>query len=249
MNEITINASSRTQSLKSIGLIVYGLLAYNIGVAGLGLLILAMAGVLPLGQFLLPASSTLSAVSINLALLLLFGLQHSIMARPTFKKRFEKVLPQALERSTFVLASGLVLAITVLLWQPIEGWVWQTQGLLNYCLWGAFVFAWGYLLLATFAINHWDLFGLRQVWIAARGNNYSALEFKERWMYRYSRHPIMLGALLGVWCVPAMTVSMLMLSVGLSVYIAVGLYFEERDLVSQWGQAYLDYKKRVNALF
>jgi uncharacterized membrane protein len=118
----------------------------------------------------------------------------------------------------------------------------------QYILWLGFGFGWAYLLAASFAINHWDLFGLRQVWLAAMGLEYTPVAFKEHWMYRYSRHPIMLGVLIGIWCLPTMSASMLMLSIGLTVYMVIGVYFEERDLVRQWGQSYVEYKKRVGAL-
>lgn len=234
---------------RAAGIVIYSVLAYNLGVAGLGILILAMAGLIPLGGVVVFTNSPGLAVSINLLLLALFGVQHSVMARPAFKRRFRRSFAHALERSTFVWASGLAMALCVLFWQPLQGVVWQSEGILRIVLWAGFAFGWAYLLAATFAINHFDLFGLRQAWLEARGKTYAEVAFKEHWMYRYSRHPIMLGALLGVWCVPTMTASMLMLSLGLTLYIAIGLYFEERDLIRQWGQSYLNYKHRVRAFF
>jgi len=108
---------------------------------------------------------------------------------------------------------------------------------------------WAYLLAASFAINHFDLFGLRQAWYASRNEDCPDLAFKEHWMYRYSRHPIMLGVLIGIWFPAHMDGSRLMLSIGLSLYMLIGIYFEERDLVRQWGAQYEDYKKRVGALW
>jgi methanethiol S-methyltransferase len=233
---------------RSFTLISYSLISYLIGVAGLGLLILDTAGLLPLGLFHLSDSPFVAAV-INVGLLLLFGVQHSVMARASFKKRLHRILPAALERSTYVWTSGVALGAAVLLWQPLDGVIWHVSGLLRWLLLGGVAFGWGYLFAATFAINHWDLFGLRQSWLAARGQEYRNVPFKEHWMYRYSRHPIMLGALIGIWSTPTMTATQFFLSGGLTLYIAIGVYFEERDLIRQWGQNYLDYKRRVGALF
>lgn len=232
---------------KGVGILLYSTCCYALGVAGLASFILAMAGLLPLGLFAVSESIWLASL-INIVLLLLFGLQHSVMARKSFKQKFNALFPQAVERSTFVLASGLVLALTVVAWQPLPGEVWHSSGTLNILLWAGFAFGWVYLLAATFAINHFDLFGLRQAWLAAIGKPYTQVAFKEHWMYRYSRHPIMLGVIIGTWCVPHMTASMLMLAVGMTLYIAVGVYFEERDLIKQWGQRYLDYRQQVGAL-
>lgn len=226
----------------------YGISSYLVGVVGLLVLISALAGIIPLGKFASLKLGILGSMIVNIGLCLLFGLQHSIMARPSFKRLFADWLPIALERSTFVLASGLVLTLTVLFWQPLPGVLYQSTGNMKLVLWLGFAFGWLYLLAATFAINHFDLFGLRQVWFEAKSEEYIQVPFKENWMYRYSRHPIMLGALIGLWCTPTMTYSSLSLSLGMSIYIAVGLWFEERDLIRQWGQAYLDYKKRVRTL-
>jgi len=233
---------------RGVALVTYSLVSYLIGVAGLALLILETAGVVPLGVLRL-ADSPSSATVIDVGLLLLFGVQHSVMARESFKKRLYQILPAALERSTFVWTSGAAMGATVLLWQPIDGLVWQTSGLASWLLLGGGVLGWAYLFGATFAINHWDLFGLRQSWLAARGEEYTNVAFKERWMYRYSRHPIMLGVLIGIWSIPTMTATQFFLSAGLTLYVAIGVYFEERDLIRQWGQSYLNYKRRVGALF
>ncbi len=232
---------------RSVALLTYSLLSYLVGVAGLGLLILATVGWVPLGMFHVADSPSAAAV-LDGGLLLLFGVQHSVMARASFKKRLHRILPAPLERSTFVWTSGVVLGAAVLCWQTTAGVIWRTEGFASRILSCGGVLGWIYLLAATFAINHWDLFGLRQGWLAARGQQYRNVAFKERWMYRYSRHPIMLGALIGLWSIPTMTAAQCFLSGGLTLYIVIGLYFEERDLIRQWGQSYLDYKRRVGAL-
>lgn len=249
---IVTNVHSATSSISSLFKLAYAsyaLTSYLVGVAGLALLTFTMADVLPLGGVLPIGQSGAVSASINILLLTLFGLQHSVMARPAFKKWLTRYIPKALERSTFVWTSGVALAITVLCWQPIEGMIWSSTGLVNYVLWGGFIFGWAYLLAATFAINHWDLFGLRQAWLAIANREEKPVAFKEHWMYRYSRHPIMLGAILGVWLLPTMSVNQFFMAVGLSLYIAIGLYFEERDLIAQWGERYCDYRRRVGSLF
>ena len=234
--------------LKGIALITTSLVCYFIGVAGLAAVILALGGIIPLGLVEPLGVGPGIACTINLGLILLFGIQHSVMARRSFKRWLENYLPAALERSLFVLASGLVLLMLVSFWQPVGGVIWRAGGGLNLLLWIGFGFGWLYLLAATFAINHFDLFGLRQAWLCAQGREYTPIPFVEHWMYRISRHPIMLGALIGLWSLPEVTSSRLYLSTGLTLYIAVGLWFEERDLIRQWGDRYRVYRQRVGAL-
>lgn len=250
MNEFAIKETtdSNIGIPMSIAVMTYGISAYSLGVAGLSVLIFAVAGIIPFGLLGVVSDSPFISALLNIGLLTLFGLQHSVMARQSFKDKLYQVIPRALERSTFVWTSGAVLAFITLAWQPLPGYLWQSTGTLNTVLWAGFAFGWTYLLAATFAINHWDLFGLRQTWLASNNIEYSQVAFKEHWMYRYSRHPIMLGVLIGVWCVPAMSWSTFSLSAGLTLYIFVGLYFEERDLIRQWGREYREYQQRVRAL-
>jgi protein-S-isoprenylcysteine O-methyltransferase Ste14 len=246
----TVTNSSVTHSgfVRGIAFVTYSFVSYLVGFAGQTLLILATVGLLPLGMFTF-ADRPLTAVVVDIGLLLLFGLQHSVMARASFKQELHRILPAALERSTFVWTSGVALGAVVLFWQPISGVIWQTSGVLSWILLAGGVLGWTYLFAATFAINHWDLFGFRQSWLAARGQEYKTVPFKEHWMYRHSRHPIMLGTLIGIWSLRTMTATHLFLSGGLTVYIVIGVYIEERDLTRQWGQSYLNYKRRVGALF
>ncbi len=245
---LLVDTTRPSEFIKPIALLGYGLLSYLVGVAGLSAIIVAYAGFIPLG-FVSFTNTTSIAVSINIALLFMFGLQHSIMARPKFKNWINQYLPESTQRSHFVWTSGVVSVLLVIFWQPIEGQVWQVEEDLAWLLWAAFGFGWAYLLAATFAINHFDLFGLRQVWFAAQNKPYEQVPFKEHWMYRYSRHPIMLGVLIGIWAIPSMSTSLFMMSIGLTLYIVIGLYFEERDLVRIWGDRYRDYKNRVGLLF
>ncbi|RLT94749.1 methyltransferase family protein [Ketobacter sp.] len=231
-------------------LLLYGIASYLIGCAGLVAVILAMAGILPMGSFIVLTDNALLACVINVLLIGLFGLQHSIMARPFFKRAFANTFSAASERATFVWGSGATLLIILALWQPVSGHLWQVESLAGrtilWCLFGA---GWSYLFAATFAINHWDLFGLRQIWFAVNDRAYQAPEFKENWMYRFSRHPIMLGALIGMWCVPDMSATKLVMTLSLTAYIFTGLRLEENDLVREFGEQYLEYKKRVGMFF
>ena len=235
-------AASRT------GILLFAIFAYAVGVTGLFVLILAMAGIMELGQVRL-VSGRAGAIFVNLGLLLGFALQHSAMSRPGYKAWSARHVHPSLNRACYVLASGMATVLLVLLWQPLGGIIWQTSGALAWLMWSVFAFGWIYLLAASFAINHFDLFGLRQAWYASRNQNCPDLAFEEHWMYRYSRHPIMLGILIGIWFPAYMDASRLMLSAGLSIYMLIGIYFEERDLVRQWGAHYEDYRKRVGALW
>lgn len=187
-----------------VAMLTASVLYHGLGVGGLGALILAMAGLPPLGLLDVTAGTTPAAAVVDLVLV--FGLQHSVMARPAFKRAFARHLAPALERSAFVLASGLALALVVVAWQPLGcGTAWQLDGVAGLAAWAGFVFGWCYLLAATVAINHFDLFGLREAWFAARGRAYELVRFVEHWMYRYSRHPLRLGVLIGLWCLPHRT--------------------------------------------
>ena len=226
--------------------LAYGIAAYLIGFTGLLVLILAMANIIPLGHITPFTSSPYVAIACNVLLTTLFGLQHSIMARPWFKRRFALLFSQAAERSTFVLSSGVVTMIVVFCWQPVEGIIWQAQSSASsLMLWGGLLFGWGYLFAATFAIDHFDLFGLRQVWSHFKKTPYQAPQFKDHWMYRFSRHPIMLGALIGMWCLPTMTASHFVFALTFTLYTFHGVRLEESDLIKQFGKTYLSYRKRV----
>jgi protein-S-isoprenylcysteine O-methyltransferase Ste14 len=177
--------------------------------------------------------SALLALAVNLGLVALFGLQHSIMARPAFKRRWTRIIPPAMERSTFVLATVIALGLLMWLWRPLGGIVWQVDAPApRAVLYGVFAFGWGLALVATCLINHFDLFGLRQVWLALREKPYTPVRFARPWAYRQVRHPLYLGFLVAFWCTPTMTVTHLVLAAALTAYIAVAIRFEERDLIA-----------------
>jgi protein-S-isoprenylcysteine O-methyltransferase Ste14 len=188
-----------------------------------------------------------SALLVNGALLLAFAVHHSVAARPGVKRRMARVLPAAAERSTYVLVASALLALIFWQWRPMPGTIWAVDGppwvaLLRLL----FALGWVIAVAATFMIDHWDFVGLRQAhWSAGA---YPPPRFTERWLYAWVRHPLMLGLLVAFWATPRMTVSHLVFALAGTGYIAVGLFFEERDLRRTLGAAYLDYADRVPAV-
>jgi methanethiol S-methyltransferase len=187
------------------------------------------------------------ALIVNLLLLALFALQHSIMARRSFKRWWTQFVSPAVERSTFVLAATAALALLLWKWVPIpEPVIWRVESPeLVWLLWGIFWLGWATLLLATFLINHFELFGLRQVFARMMDHEIPEQEFRTPMLYRYVRHPIYLGFLLGFWAAPVMTAGHLLFAIGGTGYIFVGIWFEERDLVAQFGERYRRYRAQV----
>jgi protein-S-isoprenylcysteine O-methyltransferase Ste14 len=188
------------------------------------------------------------AMVIDLLLLLLFAVQHTVMARPWFKRYWTRVVPPSAERASFVLAANLVLALLFWLWQPIDGTVWSLSGPTAVMAWSVYAFGWAVAIRSTFLISHSDLFGLRRAWHHARHLEYTPPPFTERGMYRRVRHPLMVGFLVIFWATPTMTVGHLLFAVAATGYILVGIAFEEHDLVRSLGDAYTAYQARVPAL-
>ena len=187
------------------------------------------------------------ALLVNLALLLLWGVQHTVMARAWFKEKIAGIIPHHTERSTYVLASSVVLALLMYAWQPIEGAVWQVENLLlTYFLWGVFGLGWILVLISTFLTDHFDLFGLRHTWLHFIGKTYSSVGFTERLLYRWIRHPMMLGLLMAFWAVPSMSIGHLVFSIGMTVYTLLGIHFEEKGLAVALGADYVAYQQRTS---
>jgi len=186
-----------------------------------------------------------TALMMDLGLLILFALQHSIMARPAFKRVLTRVVPEAVERSTYVLASSLAMLLLFWLWRPLGGTVWDLQGqLAEVLLYGGYAFGWVLLLFATFVINHFDLFGLRQVWRHLIGKSQADLAFGTPLLYRVVRHPLYVGWLCIFWSAPIMTVTHLFFAVMTTAYIFVAIQLEERDLIAKHPE-YAAYREQV----
>ena len=189
------------------------------------------------------------ALAINLALLGLFAVQHSVMARPGFKKWWTRFVPEPIERSTYVLASSVCMILLYAFWQPTGPVLWDLGGTAPGAALTAFSFA-GFLtvLVTTFLINHFDLFGLRQVATRFMGRERTPVRFQLRGIYRLVRHPLMLGFLIAFWATPNLTLGHLFFAVMTTAYVFVGVAIEERDLIADHGSDYLDYKARVRGL-
>jgi len=196
-----------------------------------------------------PGASVPEALVVNLVLLGLFAVQHSVMARPAFKAVWTRVVPRTVERSTYVLISSLLLALLFWKWQSIPAVVWHVSApVFDAFLWAMFALGWLIVLLSTFMIDHFELFGLRQVYLRLRGLDYLPPGFTQRALYGFVRHPIMLGFLIAFWATPHMTVGHLLFSIATTGYILVGIMLEERDLVRYIGPEYEAYRRRVPML-
>ena len=190
-----------------------------------------------------------TAVLVDVLLLAAFALQHSVMARPTFKRWWTSIVPEPAERSTYVLASSVALLLLFWQWRPIGGLVWQVeQPMVAAALYALFAAGWIIVLVTTFLINHFDLFGLRQVWFHLRGEPYRSLGFVTPGPYRHVRHPLYVGWLLAFWATPTMTAAHLLFAVMTTAYILVAIRFEERDLVEIHGERYAEYRRSVPML-
>jgi protein-S-isoprenylcysteine O-methyltransferase Ste14 len=193
-----------------------------------------------------PREDFTTALLIDLGLLSLFAVQHSLMARPFFKRWLTRFIPEPAERSTYVLLSSLALIALFAYWQPLGGVIWDvTDPTARAVLWALFGFGWLLVLVATFLINHFDLFGLRQVWLQLAGRRYSPLKFGTPGPYKLVRHPLYLGWFFAFWATPTMSGTHLLFAIMTTAYILVAIQLEERDLVDSLGDDYRRYRERV----
>jgi methanethiol S-methyltransferase len=220
-----------------------GLVAYLAFLISFVYLMAFMAGIeAPKGIDTGTVSARDWALSINALLISLFALQHAVMARPAFKSRWTRIVPPALERSLFVLAASLVLGLLFWQWRPVPVVVWDVQTVwLRAVIWCLFVAGIGTVLYTSFVIDHFDLFGLRQVWLHYLGRPYTHVPFSVRSLYRWVRHPMMLGFLVTLWSAPTMTLGHLQFALLMTAYIVVGVHMEERTLARNLGEEYREY--------
>jgi methanethiol S-methyltransferase len=196
-----------------------------------------------------PGRPPLQALLVDLGLLSIFALQHSVMARAGFKRVWTRIVPPAAERTTYVLLTSVCLFAICLFWQSLPGVVWRLEGATAAVAWALFALGWIIVLASTFMVSHAELFGLTQAVNAFRGKPSESSEFRERWLYRLVRHPLMLGLLIGFWSAATMSASRLAFAVIATAYILVALQLEERDLRRSIGAPYSDYQARVPMLF
>jgi protein-S-isoprenylcysteine O-methyltransferase Ste14 len=189
------------------------------------------------------------ALIVNVLLMSIFAIQHSVMARPEFKRQWTKIVPKAIERSTFVLFASLALLLLYWQWRPITDPVWSVDNAIGrHVLNGLYLVGWLIVFLSTFMINHFDLFGLRQVYLNLRNRERAELGFRTPFFYRFLRHPIMLGFIIAFWATPTMTIGHLLFAVVTTVYILIAIQLEERDLVGYYGDKYREYRRNTPML-
>jgi methanethiol S-methyltransferase len=235
-------------------ILFYAIVSYAVFLASF-LYALGFVGNYLVPSYLVPKSidvggltSVSEAIFVDLLLLGLFAIQHSIMARRAFKGWWAKFLPEACQRSTYVLLSSLILLLLFWQWRPIPAPVWEVGGMAAWLLIGVYWLGWLIVLASTFMIDHFDLSGLRQAFFALRGAALPGQSFKSPLLYNIVRHPIMLGFLLAFWATPEMTAGHLLFAIVNTAYILVGLQFEERDLIAEFGATYRQYRRRVPML-
>jgi protein-S-isoprenylcysteine O-methyltransferase Ste14 len=236
--------------MKRVLVFAYGLICY-VGFLGTFLYLAAFLGNLfPIGCMDSPATTPFwQALLIDALLVGVFGVQHSVMARPKFKQWWTRIVPEPAERSTYLMFSNLALVLLFWQWRPMGGVIWDMQHPVGRAiLHGLLGVGLLIVVIATFLINHFDLFGLRQVWLYLRGEPYTSLRFTTPGPYRVIRHPMYVGWLLAFWATPTMSFAHLLFAIGMTIYIFIAIRYEERDLLEFHGEAYADYRNKVQMI-
>ncbi len=237
--------------MKAITMFTYSLISYLIGFASIIYWILSVSNLVPeISIDGAPEVPITQAIIVNILLITMLGLQHSIMARKSFKKFITRFIPEPVERSTFVLMSGIALTLLVYFWEPIGGIIWsfETGSPAFYFMYVLFFAGWTIMFISTFLINHFDLFGLRQAYLKLVGKPYTSLQFKVWSFYKYTRHPLYFGCILGIWATPHMTVTHLFFAALITSYFVIGALFEEKDLRRDFGDQYRAYMSKTSMI-
>lgn len=250
---LTVETATGLLIMKRALSFLYGIICYLIFFASFLWLILFLGGFEAYAPTTVndgTSNSFVFSLFINVGLIALFGIQHTVMARQSFKEKWTKIVAKPIERSTYVLFSSIALILLLWFWQPLPQPVWQVDA-----TWATLVLEWGFwlgwliLFLSTWMIDHFNLFGLKQVWNYLKGNEANPPRFMEPGFYKYVRHPLMLGFLIAFWSIPDMTVGHMIFSGGMSLYILVGVYFEEKAMTRRFGDKYENYRDRVPKFF
>ncbi|NQV68661.1 MAG: hypothetical protein HQ498_01415 [Pseudohongiella sp.] len=237
--------------MSKILILIYGVVAYAVGMGGLTFFILYVGGwsFMPIHVDSGEVGPIGTAIMMNVGLILLWGVQHSVMARPGFKEIWTRVIPKSIERSTYTLLSGILMLVICLNWRALDGMLWDVESSIpQTILLVLHVCGWVIAVIATFLINHFELFGLQQVWLNFKEKPEPSPSYTEKFLYKIVRHPLQMGILMGLWFTPTMSMTLFFLSATMTIYIFIGLHFEEKDLVKSLGESYADYQSRVRKL-
>jgi protein-S-isoprenylcysteine O-methyltransferase Ste14 len=244
---LNLVAPTRIKTMSRVLIFAYGVVSYLVFLAVFLYAIGFIGGFLtPTSLDGVPKRPLPEALAINLGLLTAFAIQHSGMARPAFKRWWTKMIPEAAERSTYVLLSSLALVALFILWEPMGGTIWSVpEGPARGFVIGLYAFGWLLLLYVTFLIDHFDLFGLKQVWRKLTGKEYMPPQFHMPTLYKMVRHPLYVAWLIIFWAAPVMTVAHLIFAIVTTLYILVAIQLEERDLITAHGDDYVEYRRRT----
>lgn len=245
---------------KTLFYVLYGSVAYIVGLGTLTYLVAFLGNlqwylpfldpVVPKSVDTGPAASFWKALSVNVFLIALFGLQHSLMARQSFKRVWTRIIPEPIERSTYVIMAALVLILLYWQWRPMPEVIFTaTSAWITAVLWGGFALGWLLVTLSSYMIDHFELFGIRQSFCPFLEKKFKRPPFQKPYAYKFMRHPMYLGFFVGIWFTPHMTVGHFILALGFTIYVFIGMQYEERDLIEFYQDQYREYKRQIHAFF